>query len=76
MEPLTILTIMAGVSCVNNIYDYITFSNKHRETQLEIKYLKEEILSLNIGICHMTNEIRENNKIIKILENKIQTECE
>lgn len=76
MEPLTILTIMAGLSCANNIYDYIAFTNKHRETQLEIKYLKEEILSLNIGICHMTNEIRENNKIIKILENKIQTECE
>jgi hypothetical protein len=74
MEPLTIVAIMFGLSCANNIYDYIAFTNKHRETQLEIKYLKEEILSLNNCICNMRNEIRKNNKIIKNLENTIRNE--
>jgi hypothetical protein len=69
MEPLTILTIMAGVSWVSNLYDYIAFSSKHRETQEQVKYLKGEISSLNRTLGYMTNEIRENNKIIKELKN-------
>lgn len=79
MEPILtvmvgILIIIVGVSCVISIYDYIRFNNKYCETQLEINYLKKQILSLNIRICNMTIEIRENNKIIKNFENKIQSE--
>lgn len=73
MEPILtvmvgILIIMVGVSCVISIYHYISFNNKYCETQLEINYLKKQILSLNIRICNMTIEIRENNKIIKNFE--------
>ena len=72
MEPLTFLTIMAGVSWVSNVYDYIAFSGKHRETQEEIKNLRGEVSSINRNLVYMTNEIRENNKIIKNLENTIK----
>lgn len=71
MEPLTLLTIMAGVSWCSNIYDYVAFSRKHRETQEQIAYLKGEISSLNRSIGYMTHEISKNNKIIKNLENII-----
>lgn len=71
MDPLSFLTIMAGVSWANNVYDYIVFTIRHRETQHEIKYLKEEISSLNRSLGYITNEIRENNKIIKNLQSKI-----
>lgn len=72
MEPLTILLIMAGASWGNNIYDYVVFSRKHRETQEEIKKLRGEISSINRNLVYMTNEIRENIKIIKNLENTIK----
>jgi len=72
METLSFLTIMAISSWVNNIYDYIVFSRKHHETQEKITYLKTEISSLNSSLGYMTNEIRENNKIIKELKSKIE----
>ena len=71
MDPLSFLSIMASVSFFNNIYDYITFTRKHLDTQEQIKYLKGEISSLNRSLGYMTNEIRENNKIVKNLENII-----
>ena len=72
MGALLILTVMAGVSFFNNIYDYISFTRKHHETQDEIKHLQAEVLSLNRSLGYMTNEIRENNKIIKELKSKIE----
>lgn len=72
MDPLSFLSIMAGVTWVNNVYDYVVFSCKHHETQQEIKYLKGEVSSLNRTLGYMTNEIRENNKMIKNLENIIK----
>lgn len=67
MEPLTLLIIMAGVSWGSNMYDYVAFSRKHRETQEQIAHLKAEISSLNTAIGYMTHEMCENNKIIKKL---------
>ena len=72
MDPLSFLTIMAGVTWVNNVYDYVVFTRKHRETQEEIKNLRGEVSSINRNLVYMTNEIRENNKIIKNLENTIK----
>ena len=60
---------MAGVTWVNNVYDYVVFSIRHRQTQEKIKYLQNEISSLNRSLDYMRNEIRENNKSIKNLEN-------
>ena len=71
MDPLSFLSIMAGVTWVNNVYDYVVFTRKHHETQEKIKYLQNEISSLNRSLDYMRNEIRENNKSIKNLENTI-----
>jgi len=70
MEPLSFLTIMAVTSWITNIYDYISFSNKHDKTREEIKYLKGEISTLSTRLSYMTQEITENNKLIKTLESK------
>ena len=72
MDPLSVLTIMAGVAWINNIYDYVVFSHKHRETQDEIKHLQGEISSLNSNLGYMAIEVRENNKLIKELKTKIE----
>jgi hypothetical protein len=69
MEPLTFLSLMAGISMANNLCDYVAFSRKHRETQEGIVVLQREVTSLNRTLDRMAIELKENNKIIKNLEN-------
>lgn len=69
MEPMTFLTIMAGIAWINNVYDYVSFSYKHHKTQEELKNVKGELSSLKTSIDYMRQEIRENNKNIKELNN-------
>lgn len=69
---MTFLTSMAGIVWVNDIYDFIVFSRKHNETQSEIKNLKAEISLLNRTLYYMTREIRENNKLIKNVNDNVK----
>ena len=72
MDPIAFLVVMAGASWFTNIYDYVVFSSKHRQTQDQIKQLKGEISTLNTRLGYMSQEISENNKIIKDLTSKLK----
>ncbi len=56
MEPL-IITIGVYL-CVTNIYDYVAFSAKHRDTQYQITALSAEVSTLRTKIGYLTDEIR------------------
>jgi hypothetical protein len=72
MEPIAFLTVMACASWFTNIYDYVVFSYKHRQTQDQVRHLKGEMSTLNTRLGYMSQEISENNKIIKDLTSKLK----
>lgn len=46
MEPLSYISIVVTSLWIANFWDYVAFSNKHRETQQEIKNLRGDIAEL------------------------------
>lgn len=55
MEPL-IITIGIYL-CLTIMYDYVSFSAKHSETQDKLRVLSAEVSSLHTKIDYLTDEI-------------------
>ena len=67
MELLSFIAIATTSLWVSNLWDYIVFSTKHRETQSHVNALNHEISSLTHIINNLSNEVRENNTLIREL---------
>lgn len=67
MELLSFVAITTTSLWVSNLWDYIVFSTKHRETQTHVNALNNEVSSLTNIIHKLSNEVRENNALIREL---------